>query len=63
VKDVEETSRGKVRAEDLWKNLEYFLSRVVPVAETYKIQLALHPDDPPVREIAVLSGYSSAATP
>ncbi len=52
VKDVEETSRGKVRAEDLWKNLEYFLSRVVPVAETYKIQLALHPDDPPVREIA-----------
>ena len=46
------TSAGKVTSETLWKTLEYFLSRVVPVAERYKIKLALHPDDPPVGEIA-----------
>lgn len=52
VNDLEETSAGPVKAEDLWKNLEYFLHRVVPVAEQYNIHLALHPDDPPVASIA-----------
>jgi len=52
IKDIEDTSVGNIKAEDLWKNLQYFMSRVVPVAEQYKIQLALHPDDPPVGGIA-----------
>lgn len=52
IKDLEKTDAGEVKAEDLWNNLSYFLSRVVPVAEKYKIQLALHPDDPPVGKIA-----------
>ncbi len=33
--------------EDLWKNLEYFLSRVVPVAERSGVRMGIHPDDPP----------------
>lgn len=36
-----------VTKEDLWTNLEYFLERVVPVAEEAGVKLALHPDDPP----------------
>lgn len=32
----------------LWKNLWYFLDAVLPVAEEYGVQMALHPDDPPV---------------
>lgn len=30
-----------VRADQLWSNLEYFLKRVVPVAEKYKVQVEL----------------------
>ena len=30
----------------LWENLAYFLERVVPVAEEYKVRLACHPQDP-----------------
>jgi mannonate dehydratase len=33
--------------ERLWANLEYFLHRVIPVAEEAGIRMAIHPDDPP----------------
>lgn len=33
---------------ELWGNLERFLNDVLPVAEDAGIQLALHPDDPPL---------------
>jgi mannonate dehydratase len=36
-----------VGPDELWANLEYFLERVVPVAETAGVHLAIHPDDPP----------------
>lgn len=32
----------------LWENYRYFLKAVLPHAEKHGIQLALHPDDPPV---------------
>ncbi|MBK95151.1 MAG: mannonate dehydratase [Planctomycetaceae bacterium] len=35
-------------AESLWENLKYFLERVLPVAEELEIDLAMHPDDPPL---------------
>ena len=34
--------------EEMWRNYEYFLRAVVPVAEEAGVKLALHPDDPPV---------------
>jgi mannonate dehydratase len=37
----------QVDAEHLWENLEYFLARVVPVAESVGVRMAIHPDDPP----------------
>lgn len=38
----------RISEEKLWDNLHYFLDAVLPVAEKYKILMALHPDDPPV---------------
>jgi mannonate dehydratase len=33
--------------EDTWKNLEYFVKQVVPVAEKNGVVLSVHPNDPP----------------
>jgi len=33
--------------DELWENLQYFLERIVPVAEAAGVRLAIHPDDPP----------------
>ncbi len=45
------TEYGEVTEEQLWENLEYFLKRVIPVAEAANVQLAMHPDDPPLSPI------------
>ena len=36
-----------ITREDLWKNLEYFLSAVIPEAVKCDVKMAIHPDDPP----------------
>ena len=36
-----------VSEESLWSNLEYFLKKMIPVAEAAGIRMAIHPDDPP----------------
>ena len=46
-----ESDLGPISEEELWETLEYFLRRVVPVAEEAGVQLAMHPDDPPVSPI------------
>lgn len=33
--------------EELWDNFSYFMERIIPVAESAGVRLALHPNDPP----------------
>jgi len=40
------TPAGVVSADVYWDRITYFLKRVVPVAEEYKVKLACHPQDP-----------------
>ena len=43
-----ETRYGKVSEEKIWDNLVYFQKAAIPVAEKCGVQMALHPDDPPI---------------
>ena len=40
-----------ISAEKLWDNYTYFVRAVIPYAEKYNINLALHPDDPPISRL------------
>lgn len=37
-----------ISSEEFWKRLEWFLKEMLPVAEKAGVELALHPDDPPM---------------
>lgn len=39
---------GEISEEKMWSNIEYFLKAVMPVADKFKMKMALHPDDPPL---------------
>ncbi len=54
-KELDNTEYGVVTADEMWKNLEYFLKAVIPVAEKLGIKLAIHPDDPPVESLRGIS--------
>jgi len=49
------TEYGTVSDDQLWDSLDYFLKAVVPVAEKWNVQLAMHPDDPPLSPIRGLA--------
>lgn len=49
--DAAPTEFGPISGEQLWRSLEYFLRAVIPVAERCGVQLAMHPDDPPLSPI------------
>ena len=38
---------GEIGEKGLWKNLERFLKKIIPVAEECGVKMAIHPDDPP----------------
>jgi mannonate dehydratase len=42
------TIAGHVDADAFWERITYFLDRVIPVANEYKIRMACHPQDPGV---------------
>src|SRR4029077_8650992 len=42
------TRAGKVDDDAAWERITYFLDRVIPVAQEYKIRMACHPHDPGV---------------
>ncbi|GIS60401.1 MAG: mannonate dehydratase [Planctomycetaceae bacterium] len=51
-KSVEKMRFGReYGAEEMWGNYEYFIKRVLPVAEDSDVRMALHPDDPPVAKM------------
>lgn len=53
INDVPEsiTSNPPISEDALWANLEYFLKKVLPVAEKAGVKLSMHPDDPPLSPI------------
>jgi mannonate dehydratase len=42
------TRAGVVSADAYWERITYFLERVIPVADEFKVRMALHPHDPGV---------------
>jgi mannonate dehydratase len=40
------TPAGPVSADEMWERITYFLERIVPVANEYKVRIACHPHDP-----------------
>lgn len=55
--DIDDFTPGDkaISAEKLWDNYMYFINAVIPHAEKYNINLALHPDDPPVEKLGDVS--------
>jgi mannonate dehydratase len=41
-----DTIAGKVDADTYWERIEYFVDRVMPVANQYRVRMACHPQDP-----------------
>ncbi|HUO32531.1 MAG TPA: mannonate dehydratase [Bryobacteraceae bacterium] len=40
------TEAGRIDENEAWERIAYFLQRVIPVAEEYKVRMACHPHDP-----------------
>ena len=40
------TRAGHVNENEYWERVEYFLARVVPVANEFRVRIACHPEDP-----------------
>ncbi len=49
--DSSEASVEPVGREEMWQRLQYFLDRILPVAEENNVKLVAHPDDPPLPEL------------
>lgn len=56
------TREPPISEDDLWANLEYFLRRVLPVAERANVKLSMHPDDPPISPIRGSAVSCAAST-
>jgi mannonate dehydratase len=48
IRDPELTRAGRISEDMAWERITYFLERVIPVAEEYKVRMACHPEDPAV---------------
>ncbi len=44
--NASDTYAGKVSEDIFWERIDYFLEKVVPVAQEFKVRLACHPHDP-----------------
>ena len=43
-----EGDMGDVSLEEMWARYDWFMDRILPVAEEAGVKMAIHPDDPPV---------------
>lgn len=51
-----------VNENKLWENYQWFIETVMPVAQANSVQMALHPDDPPVSSLhGIARIFTSAA--
>lgn len=55
------TEWGVVSEERMWDNITYFLKRIIPVAEDAGVQMALHPDDPPISPLRGIARIVTSA--
>ncbi|MCW5978830.1 MAG: mannonate dehydratase [Bryobacteraceae bacterium] len=55
------TEWGEVSEEKMWDNITYFLKAVIPVAEKANVQMALHPDDPPLSPLRGIARICTSA--
>ncbi len=55
------TQWGRVSEDQMWSNIEYFLKAVIPVAEKANVQMALHPDDPPLNPLRGIARIATSA--
>jgi mannonate dehydratase len=46
--ELDDRPAGEVSQEEVWSRIAYLYERIVPVAETARVRLATHPDDPPM---------------
>jgi mannonate dehydratase len=52
-KYTEPLSNGrKYTLQEIWANYEYFIKQAAAVAEEQKVNIGIHPDDPPISELA-----------
>lgn len=59
---IRKNERRPITDQMLWENLRRFLEAVLPVAEESGVRLGLHPDDPPVPEIAGVARIMRSAS-
>ena len=52
IQDISIADHYDVSTENMWSCLEYWIKAITPVAETAGIRLGIHPDDPPVPQLA-----------
>jgi len=60
-RDRRHRSDDPISEEQVWKNLEYFLKEVIPVADKCKVKMALHPDDPPISPLGNIARICTSA--
>ncbi len=55
------TRWGEVSEEKMWDNITYFVKAVMPVADKFGVQMALHPDDPPLSPLRGIARICTSA--
>jgi len=55
------TRFGEISEEKMWANITKFLKEVIPVAEKFKVKMALHPDDPPLSPLRGVARICTSA--